>query len=1524
VNASRTVLPFLALPLLGALAAAPGAAAQDGFRGWDKIKDPSFVFDPDRGDFRNYQVGRAPQVRELLEKHERLMAERAIVPALRHLQELLDEHGSSVFQVAGDRYVGAAEWARWLLLTAPADVRAAYDKLAEQNGRLALERALADRDDFALRGLARRWVNARVGQEALLALARRHRERGARRVAAWHARRLLEFTGAPLPGREAEAAAIAAEARAIAALCEGSTSGLLDDPAWGSAPVAVAGGTQTLSALVAAEKRGPPVTPDDVWPTYGGDSSRARSSVAPLRELDLDRSFALPVEHARYEGERSPLFDLHHAPIQPIRLGDRLYVNNTLSVKCFDLLSRAQLWEFEGVQARVRNRGDDGFLTVADYNPNNEYDDPTWSKALVVGLSAGGGVVIANLQVPQASNVKMHQGFRINDPCRGRGMVALDAEDGALLWEQRPIRPHPVSGKLEYPTLRRRGDPDGVVPRLDVPAPPAIVDDVVFAIGHFFEGAINTYLVALDLRGGDPLWAVPLVIGQQELSMFNMPFQEFTTGCPSFWNGTVFCPTNVGLVAAVDATFGDLRWLSTYDALKIEPPDNYFRNRPRPVYWYNRGPLVGEDLLLVTPHDSMKLLSFDPSTGRERFSLDLRRRDVWTHPSSHLIGQLQGHAIVATSGSVVAIDLKDGLVKWQYPSAPRSGGRPIELLGSGAVTDRRIYLPTAEELVVLEDQGSRAIELDRRPWEASDAEEPRSLLVFPDMLVAAGKSSVLVAFDPAEALRELRGEAAAKGENVELLARIGSLERQAGDLAPAAATLRRALELARSRATPPGDLARVRASLCGALREIAETESRAGRSAPAELALVEAESVADDAETRAAIVRELLDRFAPDAKDERALAWLARLRDDFAGERVTVPELSPRPVTAAIWVGLELARRRERRGELDLALAELQRVQADWPAEPLAERDSVAVAHDAVEALLGRGPPALRERYDRDAKTAFEAAVVAGDVERLALLLRRFPGAASAPEYVARELEMLRRNRRPIEALLIGAEILRSRPGDSLVRAATLELARAARDVGNEPLARALVKRLGAEPEGGTPEDLRPLAETPAEPASAGSQLEPAQTLSLPENTALLGGVERPLRGEPLPSGLQSLLLLQTGAEYEVARLHLPDGEKRWSNVLPRPRQGEFILQCIHVAGALVVRRGSLLIAYDVDSGKELWRKELERDVVELAATSGVLLCTLETPLREGNEGEPVELAFVEPRTGQRLATVALAGTDTQPGRLLATGASCVVTTSGRRGHMAEVFDALTGARQLDPRGYPGAGAPLLLPQAGLLVLPDSRPSPGELASRQGGVQRVNAFRLGSGEKAFDVDLLPLSYKLSYLYAVAEGFAAQGGTPPNAAILVVDPRAGAPIGPPTPLPKELTSLPARALVLGEEQTVKVQGFSDYHKGEPLLFVLLAGNGSELWRRAFEVPKNTVKVQPPNRLVRHGGSLVLALQTEAGGKCRTEVIVLDEANGSVLDRRGFESGRLNTRDDLVRADDWIVLRQERALHVLGWR
>jgi outer membrane protein assembly factor BamB/tetratricopeptide (TPR) repeat protein len=1512
-----TCTRVLALTLTFA-AFAPLSSAQDGFRGWGEIKDPDWRFDPDRHVFHPYFVGDVNVVRELFEKWEALRSEGALVPALRELQQLLDQHGASALQVAEDRYVGAAEYARFVLLHAAPEVRAAYDKMAETNARAAFDTARADGDLFALRRLARRYANAHVGREALLTMARLHRERGDRELAAFHARRLLDFVDPD--GGDAADAALAAEARAIVALGSGTTRGLVDDATASKAAVTVAGRSEPLARFLAESDVKPPRLDATVWPTFGGDWTRARRCEPPLHELDLSRTFELPIEAKNFEGALSPLADLRHTPIQPIRLGDRLLVGNSLSVRCFDLLARSLVWEWEGPQTRVRGQEDDGFLRVGDYSPRRrDGDDYTFSKGLVVGLSAGRGVALANVQIPLSQVVKTLQGNRINDPCPVRELVALDAETGALQWEQRPLRKNPVTGRLEYQRRPRRGDPEGVVSRLDVPSPPVVVDGVVYALGHFFEGAVNTYLVALDLESGEPLYTVPLVIGQEELSMFNMPFQEFTLGPPSFADGTLYASTNVGLVAAVDAAFGDLRWLSAYRSLEIRQPENYYRNQPRPVYWYSRGPLVTRSAVLFTPHDSSQLLALDPATGKERWTQELRAREGGDgHPTCELVGVSNERAIVAGGeGDVRAIDVESGLNRWVKPLF-RRGPRGVELLGTGCIAGDEIWLPTTAELVVFDgsaDPQRAGTELRRLPWPTDDA---RSVLVFPDMVVVSSRTSVDVVFDPAEALRGLEAEVRRRGESLDLLTRIGGLQRQAGELELAAETLRRALERGGDANSP--EVVRARAARCATLRELAQREKSAGRAATAESALVAAEAVADDPESRAAVVRELVDSFASDAHDDRALRWLERLRDDFGSARVVVPELSTRAIPIAVQVGLELARRRERRGEFELALAELQRLQSDWPAESIGERDSGSVAQEAVEALLAHAPPAVRRKYDADAQSSFESAAAAGDVERLSLLLRRYPAASATPAFAARELELLRSAGRNADAMAMAAEVLRGRPDKKLLASTLGELARAARDVGNESLARTAVKRLAVGGER-VADDLVPLADAPKATPAAGHALEPAGDLTLGDADRLVGGSDYPLRGEPLPAGFESTLVYEPGLETAISRLHLPDGTKRWTVQLERPRVADYVPQLVHVGGVLVAKRGPALQAFDLETGSPLWRHEFPRDVPEISAAGGVLLASQRTPPTEGREAEPVQVVFLEPRTGRELATATLAGTNTQTGSLGGVGASCVALSLGRRGTLVEVFDALSGARRLDPRPCSQWwGGPLLVESQGLLLVTDARPQSGGT----GGGQRVVALRLGSGEKAFDVDLLPLQYKLKEMAPVAEGVALRGGSQPNGAILVVDPKSGQLVGGPRPLPKEVADAARPLPVTSADGTVELRGFAEWRKGDPLQMSLLTGSGKPLWRQGFDLPKNTVAVLLPDRLLRVGDDLLFELATQAGGKCRTELVVVDVESGKVIDRKAFEGGRPGQRDDLVECDDWVALRQEHALHVLRWR
>ena len=1521
-------LPRRGLAALALAAAAAPAPAQDSFRGWEAMRDPDFKFDPDRKVFRNFQPRANANVRELLDHYHKFLSERAIVPAVRALQQVLDDFGGYVVQVAGsnederddggprrrrssavadERYAGAAEWARWELMNAPAEVRVAYEKLAELNGRSAFERAAADRDEAALRAVARRYATALVGQQALLAMARLARERGAREIAAMTARRALDFLSAPGSGSAADAApraALAAEARAIAALSEKRADAV---PADGR--VDVAGRERPLDEFLANTQLAPPPARDDSWPTFGGDAPRSRLAEPPRRPLSLKDGYNLQTENARFRGLQSPLAAQPHSmPIQPIRLGDRLYVNNTLTVRCYDLLARTLVWEHEGAQ--LLDPSD--YVPVSEYSPPDGADETTFSRSLVAGLSAADGIVLANLLIPQPQTERnRYNRFRINDPCPWRGLVALDADSGRVVWEQRPFTPKGREAE------RTPGSP--LLRRLDVAAPPAIVDDVVFALGNYIEGGVNSYLAALELRTGRLIYAVPLAIGQQELSMFNMPFQEFTASMPSVQGGTIFCSTNLGLFAAVDAVFGDLRWLAAYDAIKIDQPDNYFRNKPRAVWWNNRGPLCADGLVLVTPNDSQKVFAFEPSTGKLRWDFSLKTRRPW--PSSWLIGATGGRAFVANSGTVAAIRIEDGRV-----DATCSGNGPLALdvVGSGLVTRNEVWVPTPNQLVVLDASSSnRLVELRREEWPEQSG---GNLLAFQDMVLVTGREAVVVNFDPAEALATLQAERARRGESLDLLVRIGSLERQSGQFAQAARTLARALEFAAG--ASPDAVARTRAIRCDVLRDEAHAMLAVHKLPDAKTALVEAEQIADDSETRAQIVRTLLTECATDPKDPRAIRWLTRLRDDFPAARINIPELSPRPVALGIWVAFELAKHREAAGQYAEALAELQRVQCDFPSEPLLEQDSASAAQAAVDALLARAGPELRAAYDADAERTFAAAAAAGDAARLGLLLRRFPSSKSAPAYAAKELELLRTKQQPGEAIAAGAELLRGRAGGEVARATLAELARAARDLGNLALARTLATRL-ARGGGDTsiPDDLAALAHPETAPPSTGGEtLERVGSREVGDNAFLFGvgdRFDRAVRGQPLPEDLGGVLLREPGPQVAISLVKVPSLETAWTITLPNARRAESAMNLVHCAGAIVLRRGVELEAFDVRSGLPLWSRTFDRTVQDVGAGGGVVLVTLSTPPKEGSDPPPAAIAAFEPRTGVELFTAALAGIDTRVGQLLPQGDLCVVSSYLRSTQTAEVFDVVSGARRLEPRPFvSGATVPLLLPDVGVLALPSSGST---ASSRLGGVARLVGWKLDDGGKAFEFDMLPLQYKLRWILPVAEGLAIYGGTPPNAAVALVDPRDGARTGDPTPLPAEISELARVCRMVGEESRVRVLGFGEFRKGDTFFSLsLLAGNGKPMWRQSYDLPKSTLLCYTPERMFRKGTTLLFATTMQYGGNCGSDLFLVDEESGRLLDRERFEKGRAGERDDVVRCGDWVVLRQDTQLQVLAWR
>src|SRR5262249_49288203 len=211
------------------------------------------------------------------------------------------------------------------------------------------------------------------------------------------------------------------------------------------------------------------------------------------------------------------------------------------------------------------------------------------------------------------------------------------------------------------------------------------------------------FLVAIDLHTGKLRYATPLCIGQQELTMFGMMFQEFTASCTSTDGKTIYVCTNLGLAGAVDAATGYLRWLSEYKPIQIQPAKHYLKAEPRQVFWYNNPVIVDGNMVFVTPNDSEYLCAFEAHTGRQIWSH--RARSAPPHPTlRYLLGVVDDLVILSGEYGLLALDRSSGRMVWEQSYAKAAeqllgAGEAIDDSGRGFLAGGVVYVPTGQALL---------------------------------------------------------------------------------------------------------------------------------------------------------------------------------------------------------------------------------------------------------------------------------------------------------------------------------------------------------------------------------------------------------------------------------------------------------------------------------------------------------------------------------------------------------------------------------------------------------------------------------------------------------------------------------------------------------------------------------------------------------------------------------------------------------------------------------------------------------
>jgi outer membrane protein assembly factor BamB len=193
----------------------------------------------------------------------------------------------------------------------------------------------------------------------------------------------------------------------------------------------------------------------------------------------------------------------------------------------------------------------------------------------------------------------------------------------------------------------------------------AVVHDDIRGRTHISSSA---ELAAFESRSGRLLWRrtlsriAPLKITQ---SRYPRKIRILST-TPAVNQGVVYHCSNAGVVAALDAQTGDIRWLTRYPQVR-SVLDNFAGIGHE---WRNTTPLIRGNRLYVAPADCKNLLCMDRDTGRVLWSVSHTADSAPERPGGYPeVWRLAGFAadgnLVLTGYDVVLLDPLTGRLVWR-------------------------------------------------------------------------------------------------------------------------------------------------------------------------------------------------------------------------------------------------------------------------------------------------------------------------------------------------------------------------------------------------------------------------------------------------------------------------------------------------------------------------------------------------------------------------------------------------------------------------------------------------------------------------------------------------------------------------------------------------------------------------------------------------------------------------------------------------------------------------------------------
>ena len=1168
--------------------------------------------------------------------------------AVRRLHELLRVDPRGVVPVGPGRFLGLRTSVVTVLANMSPAAKEAYEQLAMREAGNLLQQPLAVQSPRQLEATAERFPTTKKGLAARILLGDRALEGGDGLQAAREYRAALD--ACPI--------ASADERRVVQRLACAET---LVEP-------------RTARAAKAAERLS--AGADDVLQVLLPTASRqlaiggGRSGATPM-----DEPVGNPVSYWR-EAIAAPGFDQREKgqlAMFPVGDLDGIYINTGRQLIALDPLRRELQWDsitplqdFDDEPPQQQNWGRRGGRRGFNSSESINQD-------MVLAAAVSDDVVVAALQVPDnGKTVTFQASIEVISKIPRRRLYGFSRQTGKLLWSH--------FDELDGPRTRRFHGQDSC-------GPPLIAGDTVFAPIQDRTGAIAFSIAAYDLHTGALKWKRLVCSSQQDVNMFGNARMEFASSPLALQAGVIYGATNLGVAYAVDALSGRLRWITSYDVVRM-PEARLHGQADRQVYFANNAPVVADGIVCVTPLDSQFALGIDVDSGMVMWRLPydatiggIENRVQW------LCGAIDDEFILNGAGVVAVKARPQGLFGTQ-PSfrqmvrPDQIGDRRMMMLPArAAVTADHVWVPARERLVAFDRAGNPH---EQYPTVPLQGYQPGNLMLVDGVITSLRNRSFDLILDSRALLSRSQAEAQLTPNEPNPLLRLATLQ---GALLTATSTVaereavqelyRRGLQASVDSGLPVGHPTRMalQRELFAQAKAVAEAASNTA-GVDALRHWIAARDLAPDSENWLQVQVRVLAGCRSDRS--RFLSELAVLEQHAGSQRMPAPlRLS---VAAFVVWQRALARANEPARSAEL----WQQLLEQHGEEVIGAETAAAMAEATLNELIEAHGAAVYASIAARADAALTAAT--DNPDALRALTRRYPNSDAALR-----AGLLLLDRAVQEGNLgVACEVFARANRTGTVATSLLRRVQvAALQRGNLPLAMLMAERIEAQADAAS--DW---------PADQGQSFAAASRAATKAALAKAGG-ERPRadeHGPDLPLTEQFTVAPRKRQEYlrmlntRTGRgftrmadtpLYVVAGSELVAFALEADgrhqelftEQVEFLEHVLVCGTTLVVPDMERVFAVDYRTGELQWQLLLDqpRLVESLGITNGILHISAQPTIPDGFS----ELIGIEPMTGTRLFTRALTEQQLKP-RPIAD--QLLLMSVAEDGVSVERIDALTGA----------------------------------------------------------------------------------------------------------------------------------------------------------------------------------------------------------------------------------------------------